>query len=211
MRFFYLLALLPALVAAAPLPPPPTGAPAGPSKVTPGDPIQAAPSPAPTATAAASAALIAGKNLSVFYRLVLLHSLYLRPCTTLLTPTGLTQASTDGAAEAAAQAAIATAISGAQPESVIAAAVAQAQSALTTAEAQRAKNQALATNAAEKSALASLANLQTTEAQPLINTLKTPAGQTAANAAQLLTIFQNGAAFNNAAKTAAVSNVLRDE
>jgi len=42
-----------------------------------------------------------------------------------------------------------------------------------------------------------LQNLQETEAQPLITTLKTPAGQTAANAAQLAVIFANGAAFNN--------------
>ena len=79
----------------------------------------------------------------------------------------------------------------------------QAQSALTTAEAQRAANQAAATNEAETTALNSLQNLQETEAQPLITTLKTPAGQTAANAAQLAVIFANGAAFNNQAKAAA--------
>jgi hypothetical protein len=73
------------------------------------------------------------------------------------------------------------------------------------AEAQRAANQAAATNEAETTALNNLENLQSTEAQPLINTLKTTARQTAENAAQLGVIFADGAAFNNAAKSAAAT------
>jgi hypothetical protein len=85
------------------------------------------------------------------------------------------------------------------------AAVNTAQSALDVAETQRAANQAAATNEAETTALNNLENLQLTEAQPLINTLKTTAGQAAENAAQLGMIFADGAAFNNAAKSAATT------
>jgi hypothetical protein len=119
--------------------------------------------------------------------------------------TGLNQATTDGAAEKAAQVEIASAISAGAPEATILAAVNAAQSALDVAETQRAANQAAATNEAETTALNSLENLQLTEAQPLINTLMTTAGQTAENAAQLGVIFADGAAFNNAAKSAAVA------
>lgn len=116
---------------------------------------------------------------------------------------GLDQAKIDGAAESAAQVEIASAISAGAPEATILAAVDAAQSALTTAENQRAANQAAATNEAETDALNSLENLQETEAQPLIDTLKTVAGQTSANAEQLAEIFASGAAFNAAAKAAA--------
>jgi hypothetical protein len=119
--------------------------------------------------------------------------------------TGLNQATTDGAAEKAAQVEIASAISAGAPEATILAAVNAAQSALDVAETQRAANQAAATDEAETTALNSLENLQLTEAQPLINTLKTPAGQTAENAAQLGVIFADGAAFNNEAKSAAAA------
>jgi hypothetical protein len=116
----------------------------------------------------------------------------------------LNLSSADGSKEAATAGRVSSDITNAEPASQVNTDLDATQDALNTAEAQRAKDQQARSviPASETADLNSLETLQTTEAQPEIDALKSAGGATTQNIDALESTFATGATLTAGAKKA---------